>query len=225
MIITKCFRKFYCKTIFFYSRVTSSCLNFGSTRYGFPSIFVLIVLLSPFFGCQKKQALPYYSSLDLSKLTSKDFVTSDNNQLQLELLKNRPSLINLFFTSCPKICPLVMAKIKEIQSITLNSKLDVLFLSLSVDPVNDTSSRLKLYKEEKLKPPAPLSWILLTTPPHQAASFISQELKLGTPEIPDLHSTRLVLIDKEGKIRGYFEAQDENVTKDVVAALSLLISE
>ena len=77
-----------------------------------------------------------------------------------DLLKGKVVVINSFFATCTTVCPPMNHKLTQIQE-ALGDKLgkDVLILSLTVDPLNDTPPRLKEYAERYHAKPG---WHFLT---------------------------------------------------------------
>jgi protein SCO1 len=77
-----------------------------------------------------------------------------------DLLKGKVVVINSFFSTCTSICPPMNRNFARIQD-ALGDRLgkDVHLISLTVDPANDTPSRLKEYAEKLGAKPG---WHLLT---------------------------------------------------------------
>jgi protein SCO1/2 len=70
-------------------------------------------------------------------------------RLYTDLLRGKIVLVNSFFTSCAGVCPPMTQRIAELQA-PLADRLgkDVLFLSLTVDPITDTTETLAAYAEK-----------------------------------------------------------------------------
>jgi protein SCO1/2 len=95
-------------------------------------------------------------------------------------------------------------------------KSDVHFVSFSVDPEKDTPPVLRTYADKLRK--EPFRWDFLTGPVGAIASISRDGFKLGIsegePETGPIHSTRFVLVDRRGTIRGYYDAlAPDGVTK------------
>lgn len=89
-------------------------------------------------------------------------VTQDGKEVRLysDLLKGKIVIIDVIFTTCTGVCPVLSGTFAKIQD-RLGDRLgkDVLLLSISVDPVNDTPAKLKEYAGRfKAKP----GWYFLT---------------------------------------------------------------
>ncbi len=130
-------------------------------------------------------------------------------------LAGRVWVANFIFTQCKTICPLLTAKMVQLQQRL--GGLDVQFVSFSVDPTNDTPAVLAAYAS-KWAPDEP-RWTLLSTTP-QTLPDIAQGFRItaqpNTPGSLDaiMHSAVFVLVDGSGLIRGVFDSEDR---KDFVA--------
>ena len=151
------------------------------------------------------------------------------NQVSLDNLKGKVIIADFFFTSCPMICPKLTRNMKKLQD-ALKIKNDtgltdssfVQFLSFTVDPERDSATALKKYADRYGVNPD--MWWMLTGPKKTIYDFAINELKLGVPgENADssfLHPTRLVLLDKDRVVRGYYDGLDSTalskLAKDLV---------
>ena len=145
-------------------------------------------------------------------------------------LPGKVIVADFFFTRCPSICPKLTANIKKLQD-ALSTKDQfkqlnpayIQFLSFSVDPERDSVSVLKAYGDKMGVNPD--SWWLLTGPKKQIYDFSMNELKLGLADGEGvdsnfIHTQKLVLLDKEHVVRGYYNGLDSvdmaKLAKDMV---------
>jgi protein SCO1/2 len=70
-----------------------------------------------------------------------------------------PVILNFVYTSCTAICPLMSATFRQVQDKLGAKRADVLMVSISIDPENDTPERLKEYAGSFNMGP---QWIMLT---------------------------------------------------------------
>ena len=95
-----------------------------------------------------------------------DVVLTDQDgrqhRLYSDLLKDKVVVIDVMFTSCTGVCPVLSRTFAEIQE-HVGDRLgkDVYLLSFSVDPVNDTPAKLKEYAGRFGARPG---WYFLTGP-------------------------------------------------------------
>jgi len=84
---------------------------------------------------------------------------------------------------------------------------DVQFVSISVDPKHDSLAVLQKYAKDFGV--TDNRWLFLRGPLNAVESLSEKGFRLGG-ELPNLHSTKLILIDTRGHIRGYYSSFDEN---------------
>jgi protein SCO1/2 len=119
-----------------------------------------------------------------------------------------------FFTTCQTICPIMTRHMATVQKAYANDE-KVILLSHTVDPETDSVPVLKAYSE--LHEAIPGKWHFLTGEKkalYDQARYgylISALQGDGGPE-DFIHSEKLVLIDKDKRIRGFYDGTD---TKDV----------
>ena len=162
---------------------------------------------------RRPEPLPVYGKLPAFSLANRDGRT-----IRLEDLAGAPWVADFIFTRCPASCPMMSSRMARLDR-NLSRDLDVLLVSISVDPTYDTPEVLERYAK---KFQAPERWLFLTGEREDVRRLSIEGFKLGLdmdpppgmagPE-PILHSTRFVLVDGEGQIRGYYEAFDEASTK------------
>jgi cytochrome oxidase Cu insertion factor (SCO1/SenC/PrrC family) len=77
-----------------------------------------------------------------------------------DLIKGKVVVINFLYTSCPDVCPLETARLREVQEL-LGDRVgrDVFMYSISIDPDRDTPEVLKRYAERFEVGPG---WLFLT---------------------------------------------------------------
>lgn len=154
----------------------------------------------------------------------------DGRPVSLGDLSGTPWVADFVFTRCPASCPMMTARMARLGR-DLPKGLPVRFVSISVDPDNDTPEVLERYAQSFA---APESWLFLTGTREQILHLTTKGFLLGlemdpppappgiTAPEPILHSTRFVLVDGEGRIRGYYEAFDEEAMKRLEADLGAL---
>jgi protein SCO1/2 len=153
----------------------------------------------------------------------------DGRTVTLKDLKGAPWVADFIFTRCPASCPMMTARLARFNR-GLPRDLPVRLVSFSVDPKYDTPAVLQAYAQSFK---APDRWLFLTGDGEQIYRLSKEGFKLGidnTPQNPTasptaepiLHSTRFVLVDGEGRIRGYYEAFDEESMKKLEGDLRAL---
>lgn len=173
---------------------------------------------------RRPEPIPVYGQLPAFSL-----VNRDGRTVRLEDLAGAPWVADFVFTRCPASCPMMSARMARLER-SLPRDVEARLVSISVDPVHDTPEVLERYAR---KYRAPERWLFLTGERENVRKLSIEGFKLGLemdppPEMaapePILHSTRFVLVDGEGRIRGYYEAFDEASTEKLRADLLRLAS-
>jgi cytochrome oxidase Cu insertion factor (SCO1/SenC/PrrC family) len=161
------------------------------------------------WGRQPAPALPVFAELPAFTLVDKSGATATN-----ATLAGSPWIVDLIFTRCQISCPRMTERM-----VSLGSRLapGVRRLSVSVDPTHDTPAVLADYARVQKAEAA--DWLFLTGKEAEVRRFAVEGLKLGvaaaSPDDPRAalepvtHSTRFVLLDGRGRVRGYYDAFDE----------------
>jgi protein SCO1/2 len=97
----------------------------------------------------------------------------------------------------------------------------VLLLSFTVDPARDTEPVLRAYAEAHHADTA--TWHFLTGPEKYLVPLVVQGFKLGvqpsgSPAGDVMHSNRVLLLDRQGRIRAYYDGldvTDDQIVKDI----------
>jgi cytochrome oxidase Cu insertion factor (SCO1/SenC/PrrC family) len=117
------------------------------------------------------------------------------------------------FTRCAEACPLLMRHEVKLQA-QLPVRDDLRLVSFSVDPDWDGPKVLTEYAHTFGADQS--HWLFLTGDKKQIYRLTIDGFHLaaqdGDPakEMPILHSTKLVLVDRHGAIRGYYDSSDED---------------
>ena len=135
-------------------------------------------------------------------------------------------IADFIYTTCPGPCPMISSRMSELQKPL--EKSDVHLVSFSVDPEKDTPQVLRGYAEKLQADPA--RWDFLTGP-HSAIYKLSHDgFKLAVSDGGDergipVHSTRMVLVDRHGQIRGYYDATEPDAVTKLLADTNHLLRE
>lgn len=138
-----------------------------------------------------------------------DFQLSDQygHPFGLEDLKGQTSVVAFIFTSCQGPCPIMTDNMAQLYHNFGPSK-KVRFVSISVDPEVDTEEVLQSYAQ-RFRIPSNANWYFLRGPIETIAHLSEEGFLLPAEQLPMGHSTRLVLVDKDGNIRGYYNGTEE----------------
>ena len=141
-------------------------------------------------------------------------------------LRGKIWIADFIFTSCPGPCPIISTRMSELQKPL--EKTDVHLVSFTVDPEKDTPEVLREYAGKLQAQPA--RWDFLTGPRARIYSLSHDGFKLGVAEDDDgtgtpVHSTRAVLVDRRGAIRGYYDLLEADAVTKLLADTNHLLRE
>ncbi|MDQ6861136.1 MAG: SCO family protein [Verrucomicrobiota bacterium] len=141
-------------------------------------------------------------------------------------LKGKIWIADFIFTSCPGPCPIISSRMAETQKPL--EKSDVHLVSFTVDPATDTPEVLRDYAARLHAREG--RWDFLTGPQDAIYNLSLNGFKLGVaasgdePGVP-VHSTRVVLVDRFSKIRGYYDITAPDGVTKLLADTSHLLRE
>jgi protein SCO1/2 len=155
-----------------------------------------------------------------------ELVNQDGQRFGSAQLAGKIWIADFIYTSCPGPCPMISTRMSELQKPL--EKTDVHLVSFSVDPEKDTPDVLRGYAEKLHAEPK--RWDFLTGQKSAIYNLSHNDFKLAVSDGSDeagipVHSTRMVLVDRQGAIRGYYEATDADAVTKLLADTSHLLRE
>lgn len=149
----------------------------------------------------------------LFKLPDYALVAADGRPFGSAELSGQVYVASFFFTSCRSICPAIMKGMSQLQAGFAREEIQgIKLVSISVDPEDDTPAVLAVYGKSLGVDPA--RWVLLTGDPETVRRLVVDGFK--TPDVPapsggaspmDIaHTGKVVLVDGEGRVRGYYDS-------------------
>jgi protein SCO1/2 len=139
---------------------------------------------------------------------------------------------DFIFTRCGSICPMLSTQMARlVASVPDLERGDVRFVSITVDPAHDTPEILADYARRYVPPQAERLWMFLTGSRDEIHALVGDGLHLSVierseEEVPAgeliTHTERFVLIDPEGRIRGYYHGTEEDSVRRLAADLDRL---
>ena len=151
-----------------------------------------------------------------------DFVLLAQNGQEFrsaESLKGRIWVADFIFTSCTGPCPRMSSQMRQLQE-NLKDLPDVRFVSFSVDPVNDTPEALAAYAKRFHADQS--RWFFLTGAREALNALAREAFLLGAVDGSLNHSTRFVLVDREGRVRNYYGSSGPGVLGAIAGDIRLL---
>lgn len=188
------------------------------------AIFAVGIVLSTRGG---GEPLPVLGTLPEFELTD-----SSGRAVSRADLAGRIWVADFIFTSCAGVCPVLSARMAEIQRELGERGIDARLVSFSVDPARDTPAILSEYAARYGADPS--VWWFLTGERDTLYDLIGKGFLLSVAERePDeagrddgheliTHSDRLVLVDGKGRIRGYYHGTDRAAAEALLGDLQRL---
>jgi len=201
--------------------------------------FVTLVILVPLLAFaivryieSNKETLPYYGEnfvkikeTESSKVGNFEFTNQDGLSLDGKFVEGKVWVACYFFTTCQTICPKMISGMADIQE-AYREEEGLRMVSFTVDPDVDTPDVLKKYAENRNINTR--QWNLVTGDKKELYRYARKELTLlatdgdGGPQ-DFIHSDRLVLIDQENRIRGYYDGTEPLEVKQLITDIKKLL--
>jgi protein SCO1 len=211
------------------------------------AIYLLLVILLPasiYFimttGKHNMLSLPVYGNKDASvtivdgkevidtiyhTLPAFSFTNQHNKTVSSADFEGKIMVANFFFTTCPTICPKMTSGLVHARE-KLKDYPQIIFISHTVDPENDTIEALAAYAKRAR---ADENWHFVTGDKQEIYSHAVNGFMIGAQEdvlAPGgfLHSELIVLVDKSGRIRGYYDGTELQELNRLIDEVKVLIA-
>ncbi|KZS42425.1 electron transporter [Aquimarina aggregata] len=211
-------------------------------------ISILIIFLGSFFiSCKQETTtkidkLPYYNTSDFTPtwLSSEDelkkfhkipnfkFTNQLGNEVTNTNFKGYIYVANFFFTTCPSICIKLTNNMHMLQDIYSKDE-EIKLISHTVFPSYDTVEVLKEYGD--LRDVNPKKWHLVTGEKEKIyklareAYFADEIYNETNDENGFIHTENLILVDKDGHIRGVYKGTLPEEIKRIERHIEILKKE
>lgn len=141
-------------------------------------------------------------------------------------LRGHVWVTNFFFTRCSGPCPLLTARMAEMQQALVKAP-DVKLVSVTVDPEHDTPEVLAAYAGQWQADPD--RWKFLTGDPDTVRrvvregfmQMIGEDEATGEP----VHGTMFLLVDGNGMVRGVYSLDDPELVPKILMGTGNLLRE
>lgn len=140
-------------------------------------------------------------------------------------------VVDYFFTTCGSICPKMTAQMTRVQGAFLQND-DVMILSHTVWPEVDTVEQLLSYAKEKGVRKG--KWHLLTGNKEKLYELARKSYFVLKPAEADdvgdgdsdfIHSNNFVLVDRNRRIRGYYDGTSHEEVDHLIQDIKILLEE
>lgn len=201
---------------------------------GIPVLFVIFGKL----GTMHYNSLPIYGERELSNngqgpdtiyhtVPNFNFTSQTGKQITPLTFEGTVYVASFFFTTCPDICPNMNAQLSRVyEKYKGNPK--VKFLSHTVDPNRDSVEVLAQYAKsldvdnEK--------WLFVTGNKDSIYNIAMRGYMVTVSEgdakpISFLHTEKLILVDMDKRIRGFYEGTETNDVNKLIDDIQMLLKE
>ena len=199
-------------------------------------LFVISIIILTTACQQKEKQLPILgkkemaengSSIDTVYHTIPDFefIDQDSNTVTQKTFQGKIYIADFFFTTCPTICPIMKMQMLRVYE-KYKGNPEVAFLSHTIDPKHDTVAVLKEFAE-RLGISSD-QWHMVTGNREEIFEIAQSHYMVSASEDPSapggaVHSGAFILIDKQKRIRGYYDGTVEEEVDQLINDLPLLL--
>jgi len=183
-------------------------------KAGLPLVLAVAALA---VGCRREPPLQVYWSVPPFQLTSQSGQPFDSKSLDGNIW-----VADFIYTNCPGPCPRMSSIMRGVQTAVAEYP-DVKLVSITVDPQHDTPQVLTSYAGRYHAEPG--RWFFLTGEQAALHALCRNGFKLGDVDGSLVHSTRLVLVDRQGRVRGFYDTTGDGAAARLLHDIRNLRSE
>jgi protein SCO1/2 len=166
---------------------------------------------------------PHTSSLPVFYAVPEfELVAQDGQAFHSSVLHGKVWVADFIYTTCPGPCPRMTSQMREVQDAVIKMA-DVKLVSFTVDPGRDTPEVLAAYA--KTHGASTEDWYFLTGPESTLQTLDRNTFKLGDLNSSLQHSTRFVLVDRQSRIRGYYDTSESRAISRLISDIYALARE
>lgn len=211
-------------------------------------IFVVGVTVAYFLKRPGEKPLPFFNPVDMEadvvdsalyaqgigyghRIGAFSFLNQDGETITQQEVKGKVYVAEYFFTTCGSICPVMNKEMQRVQKAFSDEK-DFRILSFTVNPEVDTVAQMKRYAVDHGAKTG--QWHFLTgekTKLYELArkSFFvlkpAEAQNLGDAGSDFIHTNNFVLIDRKGRIRGYYDGTSKKEVDKLIGDIGRLLEE
>ncbi len=154
------------------------------------------------------------------------FQTQSGDSLELDSLRGDIYVADFFFATCPGICPKLSNSLERVQSAFIKDH-NFKIVSFTVDPERDSIPQLREYANKHNAIPG--KWYFLRGSAQDVYKlaydgfFVTAKPDQNNGPEAFVHSEKLILVDWEGNIRGYYSGIDSSSVKKLMGDIVLLL--
>ena len=155
-----------------------------------------------------------------------ELVNQNGDTITHKTYSDKIYIADFFFTTCPTICPVMTANMADIQDV-IKTDPEVMLLSHSVTPDIDSVPQLKKYALEKGVIDS--KWNLVTGSKKEIyelarKSYLAVLTDGDGGPYDMIHTENFILVDKERRIRGFYDGTSKDEIDQLLSDLEVLKS-
>ena len=194
----------------------------------------------------KEKSLPVINPVDVNKemvdpellrigyghkIGNFSFLNQDGKVVTQQDVKGKVFVAEYFFTTCGTICPIMNVQMQRVHKVYQGNK-NVRILSFTVDPKVDTVAQMKRYAVAHGADVK--SWFFLTGTQEKLYELARKSFFVLKPAETEnqgdvgsdfIHTNNFVLVDKEMRIRGYYDGTNSKEVDELIGDIALLVKE
>lgn len=219
-------------------------------RVLFLAIFILVGISFTYYfvslDANKEDPLPIINPIDLEEemvdpelvrigrghtIGDFSFLNQEGKTITSDVVKGKIYVAEYFFTTCKSICPVMNEQMQRVQN-EFKYNDDLKILSFTVDPEVDTVAQMKWYADSHGANPK--QWHFLTGDKAdlyelaRRSYFVlkpAEAQNLGDAGSDFIHTNNFVLVDRQSRIRGYYDGTSEVEVSLLIHDIKLLMEE
>jgi len=159
------------------------------------------------------------------------FVNQNGDTISSEDVKGKVHITEYFFTTCKSICPVMNKQMQRVHK-AFKKNDEVKILSFTVDPDTDTVAQMKWYADSHGA--SSKQWHFLTGNKEELYSLArksyfllkpAEAQNLGDAGSDFIHTNNFVLVDRQSRIRGYYDGTSSSSVDSLILDIGRLLKE
>jgi protein SCO1/2 len=212
-------------------------------RIGILVVVFIVGITGSYFILKPKERLPIYNPSELDRrLVAEDLqqigrkhrvlpfalINQEGDSISEADTEGKIYVADFFFTVCPDICKDMAVQKRRLQEV-MKDESDFLILSHSVTPEMDSVPVIKAYAD--LQGAIPGKWHILTGDKPQIYNLARRSYfaifdQGGKGDEADfIHTENFILVDKQKRIRGFYDGTSEEDVNRLIADYAILKAE
>ncbi len=159
----------------------------------------------------------------MKKIPAFSFVNQNGNTITNNSVEGKVYVADFFYTSCEAACPMMTTELTKVQN-SINKSAPFRIVSYSLDPENDSVPVLRSFAKKFNAIDS--IWYFLTGPKEEIYAlgkdgYLQTVLDDSASFVN--HTQKLILVDKDGMIRGFYNALDSVDIQLLIRDINYLI--